>query len=75
MASVATMHRTRAAALLVGLALIGSACGGAAGQQSGASTPADAAGTAVAGTTIDGEELALADYAGDDVLLWFWAPW
>jgi hypothetical protein len=70
------VRRPTTAAILLSLGLVASACGGSSSGSSGADVASDAgAGTEFTGTTIDGQQLALADYAGDDVLLWFWAPW
>lgn len=70
----------RSVALLVGLALTLAACGSSSTvQESGApvagASEAEAALLAgefetLAGTTVD-----LADFQGEDVVLWFWAPW
>lgn len=81
--------RTGAAAL--SLALIASACGGASGDTTTAEpaaptettvteteTTTDAGGPGLpqlAGTTVGGAQLDTNDLAGQDVVVWFWAPW
>ncbi len=79
--------RSSVLALLVLLALIASACGSTATETT-AAAPADSATEEVADgvsdgarllvgefTTVDGETVNLADYQGQDVVFWFWAPW
>lgn len=61
------------APLIMVAALTLAACGGGSdGEASG--SRADRA-PDFSGTTVDGQELISADYAGQDVILWFWAPW
>lgn len=77
----------RLLALLTALALAAAACSASDGTPSAAESPAvsegadssaeggsasllDISAPAADGTTID-----LADYAGQDLMLWFWAPW
>jgi hypothetical protein len=57
---------------MVSLALALSACGGSGGSTSDIEVSADGSFTA---TSLSGEPVALSDYAGQDVMLWFWAPW
>jgi hypothetical protein len=69
-----TVAPLRTTTMVAVLALAAMACGGGTGS---GSTLEAAGGTDrdFVATTLDGEELALADYAGQDVMLWFWAPW
>lgn len=62
--------RRRLLGALLGLVVPASACGGSSGPEV---TLADD-GSFIA-TTVDGDEFALSDFAGQDVMLWFWAPW
>lgn len=59
-------------ALVAGLALFTTSCGGGGGSTSTVELAADGSFTA---ETVDGEAIASTDYAGQDVMLWFWAPW
>ncbi|MDH3705654.1 MAG: hypothetical protein OES57_06275 [Acidimicrobiia bacterium] len=60
--------------VLVSVAVLAAACGGSDdGGEATASGPDSA--PDFSGTTIEGTELVSADYAGQDVILWFWAPW
>jgi len=62
--------------LLVSVALIAAACGGSDGDAATNEPVGESGGGPdFSGTTIDGTELVSADYAGQDVILWFWAPW
>jgi ABC-type glycerol-3-phosphate transport system substrate-binding protein len=61
-----TLRRT-ALALVATMAL--TACGGGAGN---VDVAADGTFTA---PTLEGEPFALADFAGQDIMVWFWAPW
>jgi thiol-disulfide isomerase/thioredoxin len=75
----------RAAGLVAGLALLGAACGGTAGDDgavvdsagrsatSGEQTPDNP--LAFRSTTTDGRAFDASGLAGQDVVLWFWAPW
>ena len=64
---------TRLAGPLLLLALVMAACGGAAGE----SGPSGPGGAAFDGSfpTLEGGSVDLADFEGQDVVLWFWAPW
>ncbi len=79
-----------AAAFVVMLAAALEACGGSSeraerkgAQEPRAGTSAPAGGEArpvpdalqFTATALDGSRVAGADYAGRDVVLWFWAPW
>lgn len=81
------MSRPASVAALSALALVLAACGGA-GEETAAPTPTSSAAEgdsreAVAGgnplsfqaVTTDGAEFDASDLAGQDVVLWFWAPW
>ncbi len=83
-------HRRSVVALVGALALIAASCGDSDETASAsADTGGDAAietgwseldgvgveALAFAGTTTDGESFSGADLVGQDVLLWFWAPW
>ena len=63
-----------AAAMVLALVFVAASCGG--GYDSGASFGApDGTDRDFVATSLDGYEVALADYAGQDVMVWFWAPW
>lgn len=69
-------------AVSLGLALTAAACGSDSASAPAATSAADA-GAADAGAGVlalqapaaDGSVIDLADYAGQDLVLWFWAPW
>lgn len=78
----------RLAALLMALALGAAACGSSEGSDAAApaadATPAESSEGSDAGassvldisaTAADGTAVNLSDYAGQDLMLWFWAPW
>ena len=63
----------RIGVLLGAVALLAAGCG-----SSGSAGPVGDTATGYpefSGSTVDGERLVSADYAGQDVILWFWAPW
>lgn len=60
--------------LVVTLAAIGGACGGS----DTAAVPggeADDGPPVFVATTVDGRTIDAGDYEGQDLVLWFWAPW
>ena len=65
-------HVVRPLGVLLALMLVASACGGSDSSASDVALAEDGTFTA---TALDGEPLVQADYAGQDVMLWFWAPW
>lgn len=67
----------RILALLAAFSLVAAACGGGDGSTTASRAGQEDASSSLsfAATAIDGQEVALADYAGQDVMLWFWAPW
>ena len=81
--------RIRLTSIAAGALLVLSACGGGATTADEAATPApaataDAVGDAPAApasllvdqfTTVSGETIDLANFQGQDVVLWYWAPW
>ena len=71
--------RTRLLAGLVAAALTLAACGGGDGDGGSAdgNTGAvpEAQLLAFEAETIDGETVDVGDYAGSDLVIWFWAPW
>ncbi len=72
------MPRTRPLAALLGLALVAAACGSSSSQTSSPAGSIAAEGdSALSGTfeTIEGTSIDLGDLEGQDVVLWFWAPW
>ncbi len=86
MAARSTLQRLAVFAVLFGL--LATACGST-GTETEAAAPAEAGETAessaseAAGAnplsgefgTVSGETVDLATYQGQDVVLWFWAPW
>jgi len=65
----------RLIALICGLALLAAAC---ASGDSGSSSAASADGEwPVSGeyALVDGSQIELGDLEGQDLVLWFWAPW
>lgn len=71
-------------ALFAALALIATACGGSGDSTDVASTSGDTEETADAGgsaegslvaSTVTGGQIDFASLEGQDVVLWFWAPW
>lgn len=81
------MRGAATAAALTALALTLTACGGVADDSTSGSSPAaDASDAPAAGgtaqgpmtfqsLTTDGEDFDATELAGQDVVLWFWAPW
>ena len=69
-------HRVLLAGLLLAIAVGAGACGSSSTDNEAAS-PADAASTPLADefATIDGESIDLGSLEGQEVVLWFWAPW
>jgi hypothetical protein len=63
-------------ALLAALALLAVSCGGSAESDSAPAPPAAAGpGTDIAGETLDGERLSLADFRGSPVFVNVWSSW
>jgi len=60
---------------LVVLALLATACGGATEPESAATVATSGGGTEVAGETLDGERLSLADFRGKPVFVNVWSSW
>lgn len=76
--------RKRFGGAALALALLASACGGTATETSTAPNAADevveeSTGGAglpqLVGDTVSGSQFDTADLAGQDVAVWFWAPW
>ncbi len=70
-----TVIRTRLLALLLLVAMAAAACGSSA---TGSSSAAGSETVEVFDgefATLDGASVNLADFQGQDVVLWFWAPW
>ncbi len=79
--------RKRVGAVALSLGLFASACGGAATDESTSSAPVDdgaevaeeSSGGAglpqLVGDTVAGTQFDTADLAGQDIAVWFWAPW
>ncbi len=71
--------RTRLFTGLLAAALALAGCGGddtsegAVGEASGAVPEAEL--LSFEADTIDGESVDVSDYAGSDLVIWFWAPW
>ena len=64
--------------IVLGLALIAAACGGDDSTDGGAVADSSAGGDwphDFVAETVDGTEIDAAALAGDDLMLWFWAPW
>ncbi len=69
-----TVVRTRLVALLLLVAITAAACGSTTDSDSSAgSESTDVFDGEFA--TLDGASVNLADFEGQDVVLWFWAPW
>ena len=64
----------RSTAMVLALAFVAASCGGDGNSGRTFGPPAGTDRDFVA-TSLEGEEVALADYAGQDVMVWFWAPW
>jgi ABC-type glycerol-3-phosphate transport system substrate-binding protein len=60
---------------LVALALLASACGSAAEPESAATVAASGGDTEIAGETLDGKRLSLADFRGEPVFVNVWSSW
>ena len=76
------MLRTKLMAASLVLALVAAACGSDTSETSQAATGAQAESGAaestaldITATAADGSTIELATYAGEDLMLWFWAPW
>ena len=74
--------RIRLLSGLVAAALALVACGGDSGSSDGATAAGGDVGAVTEaellsfeGETIGGETVDIADYAGSDLVIWFWAPW
>lgn len=73
----------RLVALLMALALGAAACGSSDSSDAAAPAAVDAGSGDAAPSSIldisaeaaDGTTVNLSDYAGQDLMLWFWAPW
>lgn len=75
----------RAVTVLAALLLVGVCCGGSSGSgpaQDPATTATEAPATTAVGwphdwteKTVGGAQFDAGDYAGQDLVLWFWAPW
>lgn len=61
--------------VFVALALVASACGG--GEEGGATTTPERElpRTFFVADTVGGGQIDLGDLQGQDIVLWFWAPW
>ena len=67
--------RLRSLLVAIVLGLVAGACGGASGS-SAVSSPGDADARLVDEfPTLSGETIDLESLRGEDVVLWFWAPW
>ncbi|MEM8707987.1 MAG: hypothetical protein AAGE98_16100 [Actinomycetota bacterium] len=68
------MSRSRRTIVLIAalFGILATACGGG-----GSSGPVDSAAAVLVDEfeTLDGETIDLASLQGEDVVLWFWAPW
>lgn len=67
--------RTRLFVGLAAAALTFAACGGddAGGTEDAAVSPEEL--LSFRAQTVSGDEVDVSDYAGSDLVLWFWAPW
>ena len=66
------------AAIIVSMGLVTGACAGSEATSEPVSAPGDAPiedALAFSATTVDGTAFDAGELAGQDVLLWFWAPW
>ncbi len=74
-----------AGAVVLSLALVGAGCGSSGSDDTATASAADSAETADAaggtglpalvGNTVSGAQLDTNDLAGQDTVVWFWAPW
>jgi hypothetical protein len=64
----------RIMATVAALAFVVASCGGG-GDSATSFGPPEGTDRDFVATSLDGEQAALADYAGQDVMIWFWAPW
>lgn len=74
-----------AGAVVLSLALVGAGCGSSGSDDAATASAADSAETADAaggtglpalvGNTVSGAQLDTNDLAGQDTVVWFWAPW
>ncbi len=71
-----------AGAVVLSLALVGAGCGSSdSGDTATAAESADGAESGgsglpeLAGSTVSGAQLDTNDLAGQDTVVWFWAPW
>ena len=70
------MRRVRAGVVGVVMALAATACGAPAETTAAESSNAAVAGLPqLVGDTVRGAQLDTNDLAGQDVVVWFWAPW
>ena len=65
----------RRLALLAALALLAVACGGSSEPNSAPATAVAEPGAEIAGETLDGERLSLADFRGKPVFVNVWSSW
>ncbi|MFK8022345.1 MAG: TlpA family protein disulfide reductase [Ilumatobacter sp.] len=75
-------RRSRAVLGIVAFGFIAAACGGASGGETstGAQSATDDAASPSAlfageFTDLNGQAVELASFEGQDVIMWFWAPW
>ena len=70
--TLAAVPRLRLVASLVAIALAVGACGGSGGAEVAA---ADGDELDFVAPDVRGGQVAGADFAGQDLVIWFWAPW
>ena len=61
--------------LLIALALLLGACGASGEDAKSQSSTDEATPISFTSPAVGGGEIKAADYAGRDLVLWFWSPW
>lgn len=67
--------RTRLSIGLLAAALVLAACGGGDGNGDSAAPVPEGDLLSFEAETIGGDSVDVDDYAGSDLVIWFWAPW
>lgn len=69
--------RSRLASIVVASGLALAACGGSSSSEDGTASTTEASADLLSfqADTVDGSTVDLGDFAGSDLVIWFWAPW